>query len=66
MRTAAVGETGVIRSTAWFAGGTSSSTAWRKPSTSGPSCGSGWYAAIRSISRVALTSALSAMRGMEA
>ena len=55
-----------VRATASSAGGTSSSTTERKPSTSGPSCGSGRKAASRSISRAALTSALSAMPGIEA
>ena len=66
-RTAATtGDIGATRSTTSAAGGTSPNTACMKPSTSGPSCGSGRYSAIRSISRVALTRALSAMRGIDA
>jgi hypothetical protein len=55
-----------VRSTASCGGGTDPTTAERKASTSGPSCGSGRKAAIRSIRRAALTSALSAMPGIEA
>ena len=46
--------------------GTSPSTVRRNASTSGWICGSGSYAAIRSIRRAALTSALSAIPGIEA
>ena len=63
---AAAGATLRVRSTASVAGGTSPSTTPRNSSSSGPSCGSGRNAASRSISRAALTSALSAMPGIEA
>ena len=63
---APTGENGRSRSTASWAGGTSPSTTERNASTSGPSCGSGRYAAIRSISWDALTSGLSAIPGIEA
>ena len=46
--------------------GTSPSSARRKTSTSSWICGSGRYAAIRSTRRAALTSALSAMPGIDA
>ena len=48
------------------AGGRSPSTASRKPPTSGPIAGSGRYAASASISGAALTSALSAIPGIDA
>ena len=63
---AAAGSTARAASSASAAGGTEPTTAARKPSVSGPSCGSSRYAAARSMSAAALTSALSAMPGSAA
>ena len=55
-----------VRSTTDSTGGTSPSTARRNAATSGWICCCGRYAAIRSIRRAALTSALSAIPGIDA
>ena len=62
----AAGSSRATRAAASCAGGTSPSIATRNASTSGPICGSGRNAAIRSMSFAALTSALSAMAGIDA
>ena len=58
--------TAASRSSTSSGAGCSPSTASRKPATSGPIDGSGRYAASFSISGAALTSALSAIPGIEA
>ena len=62
---AAVGETARAAASASPAAGTSPSTTWRKPSTSGISVGSALNAPSRAISGAALTRALSAIAGIE-
>ena len=62
----ASGETAVAAASASAGAGTEPSAAWKNASTSGTSCGSTVKRPSRSISGAALTSALSAIDGIDA